>query len=107
YGMKNVKWITGIELRGDEYRGFWQERGWDNAAPYKLMSRIDVAKDGVVAGIAFGGDRGVSAVEVMIGDQPWKQAELRPPLSPLSWVLWHLEADVKAQGVMVRMIDGR
>ena len=70
------------------------------------MSRIDVAKAGVVAGIAFGGDRGVSAVEVMIGDQPWRRAELKTPLSPLSWVLWRLEAEVKGKGVMVRMIDG-
>jgi DMSO/TMAO reductase YedYZ molybdopterin-dependent catalytic subunit len=106
YGMKNVKWITRIELRADRYAGFWQQRGWDQAAPYQLMSRIDIAKNGVVAGIAFGGDHGVSAVEVRVGDQPWRKAELRGPLSPLSWVLWNLEADVKGHGVMVRMIDG-
>jgi DMSO/TMAO reductase YedYZ molybdopterin-dependent catalytic subunit len=105
YGMKNVKWIRKIELRKDDYRGFWQKRGWDDDAPYKLMSRIDVARNGVVAGIAFGGDRGVSAVEVKIGDQPWRQAELREALSPLSWVLWHLEADVKGKPVIVRMFD--
>ena len=105
YGMKNVKWIRKIELRKDDYRGFWQQRGWDDDAPYKLMSRIDVARNGVVAGIAFGGDRGVSAVEVKIGDQPWRQAELREALSPLSWVLWHLEADVKGKSVTVRMFD--
>jgi DMSO/TMAO reductase YedYZ molybdopterin-dependent catalytic subunit len=105
YGMKNVKWITGIELSNQDYRGFWQQRGWDDRAPYKLLSRIDVARDGVVAGIAFGGEHGVRAVEVKVGDQPWRQATLRDPLSPLSWVLWHLEADVKGKGVMVRMID--
>jgi DMSO/TMAO reductase YedYZ molybdopterin-dependent catalytic subunit len=105
YGMKNVKWIKGIELSSSDYRGFWQERGWDDAAPYKLLSRIDVAKDGMVAGIAFGGDRGVKAVEVKVGDAPWAQAELREELSPLSWVLWHLAADVKGKPVYVRMID--
>ncbi len=106
YGMKNVKWITRIELRSDDYIGFWQQRGWDDSAPYQLMSRIDVARGGIVAGVAFGGDRGVSAVEVKVGDQPWRQAELRPPLSPLTWVLWHLEADCKGQPVTVRMADG-
>jgi DMSO/TMAO reductase YedYZ molybdopterin-dependent catalytic subunit len=106
YGMKNVKWITRIELRGDDYSGFWQQRGWDDAAPYQLMSRIDVAKAGVIAGIAFGGDRGVSAVEVKIGDQDWRQATLREPLSPLAWVIWHVEADANRQTVLVRMIDG-
>ncbi len=105
YGMKNVKWITRIELRSERYHGFWQQRGWDDAAPYNLMSRIDVAKNGVVAGIAFAGDRGVSDVEVKIGDEPWRKAELSTPLSPISWVLWHINADVKGKGVMVRMID--
>jgi DMSO/TMAO reductase YedYZ molybdopterin-dependent catalytic subunit len=103
YGMKNVKWITSISLSDSDYRGFWQVRGWNDAAHYKLMSRIDVAKEGMVAGIAFAGDRGVDSVEVKIGDQPWRQAELRPALSPISWVLWSLKADVKGKGVMVRM----
>lgn len=103
YGMKNVKWITAIELVDHDYRGFWQTRGWDDEAHYKLMSRIDVAKDGIVAGVAFAGDRGVDSVEVKIGDGPWKEAELRPALSPISWVLWSLKADVKGKGVMVRM----
>ena len=48
----------------------------------------------------------MSAVEVKIGDQPWRPATLKPPLSPLSWVLWHVDADVKGKGVMVRMFDG-
>jgi len=103
YGMKNVKWITSIELVNTDYRGFWQRRGWDDAAPYKLMSRIDIAKDGFVAGVAFAGDRGVDSVQVRIGDGPWRDAELRPALSPITWVLWSLKADVKGKGVMVRM----
>ena len=103
YGMKNVKWITAIELVDRDYRGFWQVRGWDDEAHYKLMSRIDVAKDGRVAGIAFGGDRGVKSVEVRIGDEPWREATLRPALSPISWVLWSIDADARGKGVMVRM----
>jgi len=103
YGMKNVKWITSIELADSDYRGFWQRRGWDDDAPYKLMSRIDIAKDGFVAGVAFAGDRGVDSVQVRIGDEPWREAELRPALSPITWVLWSLKADVKGKGVVVRM----
>jgi DMSO/TMAO reductase YedYZ molybdopterin-dependent catalytic subunit len=106
YGMKNGKWITRIEVRTERYAGFWQERGWDQAAPYQLMSRIDVARDGLVAGIAFGGDRGVKSVEVQIGDQQtWRQATLKAPLSPLSWVLWKVDGDVRGKSVTVRMID--
>jgi DMSO/TMAO reductase YedYZ molybdopterin-dependent catalytic subunit len=103
YGMKNVKWITSIELADSDYRGFWQRRGWDDVAHYKLMSRIDIASAGVVAGVAFAGDRGVDSVQVRIGDEPWREAELRPALSPISWVLWSLKANVKGKGVMVRM----
>jgi DMSO/TMAO reductase YedYZ molybdopterin-dependent catalytic subunit len=103
YGMKNVKWVTSIELADHDYRGFWQSRGWDDAAHYKLMSRIDIAHEGLVAGVAFSGDRGVSSVQVRIADGPWQEAELRPALSPLSWVLWSLKADVQGKGVMVRM----
>jgi len=103
YGMKNVKWITSIELSDSDYRGFWQQRGWDDVAKYKLMSRIDIAKDGFIAGVAFAGDRGVDSVQVRIGSEPWREAELRPALSPITWVLWSLKADVKGKGVMVRM----
>ena len=106
YGMKNVKWITAIELVDYDYRGFWQKRGWDDVARYKLVSRIDIAKDGFVAGVAFAGDRGVDSVQVKIGDEPWRDAELHPALSPITWVLWSLKEgkpDVKGKGVMVRM----
>ena len=103
YGMKNVKWITSIEVAESDYLGFWQRRGWDDVAHYKLMSRIDVASDGLVAGIAFAGDRGVDSVQVRIGDEPWREAELRPALSPITWVLWSLKADARGKGVMVRM----
>jgi DMSO/TMAO reductase YedYZ molybdopterin-dependent catalytic subunit len=103
YGMKNVKWITSIEQADRDYRGFWQRRGWDDVAHYKLMSRIDIARDGFVAGVAFAGDRGVDSVQVRIGDGAWQEAELKPELSPITWVLWSLKADVKGKGVMVRM----
>jgi DMSO/TMAO reductase YedYZ molybdopterin-dependent catalytic subunit len=106
YGMKNVKWITAIELTKEDYRGFWQKRGWDDQAQYKSMSRVDVARGSTAAGIAFSGDRGVRTVEVKVGDQPWREAEMRRALSPLSWVLWHIEEDVRGKRVMVRMIDG-
>lgn len=103
YGMKNVKWIRAIEVVDEDFRGFWQTRGWDDAAPYKLMSRIDIAKDGLVAGVAFAGDRGVRSVQVMVGDAPWMEAELEPAMSPFSWVRWSVRADARGKGVMVRM----
>ena len=37
YGMKNVKWITRIELVDYDYKGFWAKQGWDDAAPYNTV----------------------------------------------------------------------
>jgi hypothetical protein len=117
YGMKNVKWITQIELVDYDYKGYWQERGWDDRAEYKTMSRIDIPETSAsragttVAGIAFAGDRGISRVEVSTnGGVTWEPAQLRAPLSPYSWVLWqhpwtpHQAATVE---LLVRATDGR
>lgn len=32
YGYKWAKWITGIELTDSPYRGYWEERGYNNRA---------------------------------------------------------------------------
>lgn len=117
FGMKNVKWISKIELSGVDYKGYWQRRGWDDRAEYKTMSRVDIARAGragepaTVAGIAFAGDRGVSRVEVSTdGGRSWNDAVLREPLSPFTWVLWQLPWAPAAAGtyrVVVRATDGR
>lgn len=102
YGMKQPKWITSIEVT-DEYReGYWVERNWDQVAQVKATSVIDtVAVDHIIengeqrlvpiGGIAYSGDRGISAVEVRVDGGPWEPAELRAPLSETSWVIWRYE----------------
>lgn len=117
YGMKNVKWITQIELVGYDYKGYWQARGWDDRAEYKTMSRIDLpsastsAARAAMAGIAFAGDRGISKVEVSKdGGGTWELAEVKRPLSPYSWVLWHhpwLPDHAGKYELLVRATDGR
>jgi DMSO/TMAO reductase YedYZ molybdopterin-dependent catalytic subunit len=117
YGMKNVKWITKLEVVAIDYKGYWQRRGWDDRAEYQTMSRIDVARasragePATIAGIAFAGDRGIARVEVSTdGGATWRDAELRAPLSPNAWVLWRLEWTPPAAGtftVVVRATDGR
>ncbi len=32
YGYKWVRWLTGIELSAEPYRGYWESRGYDNEA---------------------------------------------------------------------------
>ena len=115
YGKKNVKWITGIEAVNYDYLGFWQNRGWDDRAVYKTLSRIDapegtVGESATIAGIAFAGDRGITKVEVSTdGGKTWEQAEIKPALSQYSWVLWHKEWSPTYSGrhlIKVRATDG-
>ena len=102
YGMKQPKWITDIVLVPDFIPGYWVKRGWDATAQRRTTSVIDtVATSDVirrggrtfvpVGGIADAGARGISRVEVQVDDGPWEAAELRAPLSGLTWVIWRYE----------------
>ena len=102
YGMKQPKWITGIEVVDQYQEGYWVERGWDEIAQVKATSVIDsVAVEAVIeqgdqrlipiGGIAFSGDRGISKVEVRVDGGPWEAAQLRSPLSESTWVIWRYE----------------
>lgn len=102
FGMKQPKWITGIEVVEDYQEGYWVERGWDEVARMKATSVIDtVAVDAVIeqgdqrlvpiGGIAFAGARGISKVEVRVDGGPWQEAQLRSPLSETTWVIWRYE----------------
>src|SRR6185437_12505072 len=88
YGYVSAcKWITEIELsRFSDFDAYWVPRGWSQQAPIKTESRIDTPRDGAkrkagtvaVAGVAWAQHRGVSKVEVQIGDGPWQVATLAP-----------------------------
>ncbi|MDQ3876882.1 MAG: molybdopterin-dependent oxidoreductase [Actinomycetota bacterium] len=119
YGMKNVKWITEIEVVDSDFLGFWQSRGWNDRAIVHTESRIDVAGDNLnasvgdatwIAGVAWAGDRGISKVEVSTdGGRTWNEALLKDPLSPLSWRLWAHRWTPTTQGparVECRATDG-
>lgn len=116
YGMKNPKWLTEIEVVDHAYDGFWEQRGWAKVAPVKTQVRIDVPPDAtvgtaaVVAGMAFAGDRGISGLEISDdGGRSWADAELKPPLSDLSWVLWRFPWTPREPGsveLIARATDG-
>ena len=40
FGMKNVKWLTKVVAVNEDVKGFWQERGWSDAAHVVTMSKI-------------------------------------------------------------------
>jgi DMSO/TMAO reductase YedYZ molybdopterin-dependent catalytic subunit len=102
YGMKQPKWITDIVLVPDFLPGYWVKRGWDKMAVRKTTSVIDTVATGdlqhrggrtfvPVGGIADAGARGVSRVQVQVDGGSWEDAELRQPLSELTWVIWRYE----------------
>jgi hypothetical protein len=102
YGMKQPRWITGVEVIDEYKEGYWVDRSWDEVAQVKTTSVIDtvatnaVIRDGdqrrvPVGGIAFSGDRGISKVEVRVDGGPWEEAQLRSPLSETTWVIWRYD----------------
>jgi DMSO/TMAO reductase YedYZ molybdopterin-dependent catalytic subunit len=102
YGMKQPKWITGVEVTDTYKDGYWVERNWGEIAQVKTTSVIDTVaidhvlkKDGQkyipVGGIAFSGDRGISKVEIRVDSGSWEGAQLRSPLSETTWVIWRYE----------------
>lgn len=114
YGMKQPKWLGAIELVDRPFEGYWVKRGWSKAAIVKTMSRIDTSGSDdprtAVAGVAFAGDRGISAVEVSLDDgATWAATELETTLSPLAWRRWRYELDADAATgarLTVRGTDG-
>jgi DMSO/TMAO reductase YedYZ molybdopterin-dependent catalytic subunit len=120
YGMKQPKWIMSITLVADPIQGYWVTRGWDQKAEMRTTSVIDTVltnpldmRGGVtyvpIGGIAHAGAKGISKVEVQVDSGPWEAAELRAPLSGLTWVIWRYDWPF-AEGLhnfSVRTFDGQ
>ncbi len=118
YGMKQPKWLDSIELTNEEVRGYWEQQGWDHSAFVKTTSRFDVPADGeivkigslLVGGVAFAGKAGISKVEYTTdGGRSWQPADVTPPLSGLTWVIWRATWTPGSEGsyrLMVRATDG-
>jgi len=101
FGEKHVKWITRIEVGDESALGFYEKQGWgpdfivptrsrfDQPDNYSTLSSAVAAKGIPVRGVAFGGDRGISRVEVSFDDSAtWQNAKLDYPGTKLTWALW-------------------
>jgi DMSO/TMAO reductase YedYZ molybdopterin-dependent catalytic subunit len=95
YGMKNPKWLTGIEIVNGATPSYWSQRGWDPDAPVQVFTRVDTPARAIglwpvaVGGVAYAGDRGIARVEISAdGGATWLPAEHEPALSPVTWVRW-------------------
>ena len=101
FGEKHVKWLTRIELAGEDVKGFYETQGWGPDFMTPTRSRIDAPDHESrfslgqlsgpieVKGIAFGGDRGVSRVEISDDDgETWTDANIHYAGTKLTWALW-------------------
>ena len=135
YGEKQPKWLTRIELLSEAdgrlHRrhgcGFYKEQGWGQFgdripihsrfdAPQvrgdRFMEAFTVGKAVELRGMALGGDRGVSRVEVSFdAGKTWTEAPITEPGTRISWSLWQLAwtptADQAGETTLVvRATDG-
>lgn len=103
YGMKQPKWIVGIEVVETDERGYWVRRGWSATAQMQTSSVVDgVGTNEVysgadeqlylpIGGYAISGARGISKVEVSVDEGEWQEATLKTPYSELTWVYWRYD----------------
>jgi DMSO/TMAO reductase YedYZ molybdopterin-dependent catalytic subunit len=98
YGMKQPKWVVGIDALDRWVPGFWVARGWDKEGHVATTAAVDtiVRRERMieVGGFAYAGARGISRVEVRADQGDWQSAEIREPLSKTTWVIWRAEFDL-------------
>lgn len=122
FGEKHVKWLTRIELTGADVKGFYETQGWGPDFMTPTRSRIDAPDHESrfslgqlsgpieVKGIAFGGDRGISRVEISDDNgKTWADANIHYAGTKLTWALWSY--DWKPDGpddytLVIRATDG-
>lgn len=98
FGEKSVKWLTGIELVPQNVAGFYEKQGWGPDFRIPIQSRIDVPSVSQrllrnvpieIKGVAFGGNRGISRVEISLdGGHSWASAQIGYAATMLRWALW-------------------
>ncbi len=117
YGYVSAcKWITDIEVTTfAASHAYWTVRGWDQQAPIKTESRIDIPtgrkrlKAGriAVAGVAWAQHKGIAAVEARVNNGPWQQARLAavPDLDTWRQWVWDWQAAPGTHVIQARATD--
>lgn len=118
FGEKSVKWVTRIELVARDVQGFYEKQGWGPDFTIPTHSRFDgpdparPVSPGAVSlrGVAFGGNRGISRVEISFDDgNRWQEAKITMPGTRLTWAFWTYEWKPDQPGeyrLAVRATDG-
>jgi DMSO/TMAO reductase YedYZ molybdopterin-dependent catalytic subunit len=130
WGEVNVKWVTEIEVRETETKGYWERRGWHGTGPVETVAKLHAVERPAagrvrVGGHAYAGTRGIDRVEVSTdGGETWTAAALsaalpgRVPAGEVdlpadlgtaadAWRMWTHEYEATEQHrVVVRAVDG-
>jgi DMSO/TMAO reductase YedYZ molybdopterin-dependent catalytic subunit len=124
FGEKHVKWLTRIEVTTGEAKGFYENQGWGPDFIVPTRSRIDIPDHNSeislstltgpieVKGMAYGGDRGISRVELSFDDgETWDEADVYYAGGDLAWSLWSahegwLPDEPDDYNIVVRATDG-
>ena len=119
YGMKQPKWITGIEFLAEHQLGYWERKGWSDTAERQTRGVIDNPGDGanlsgerfLLAGYAVADASGIERVEVSEDNRAsWRSAEIVSNPSPYVWTFWRYEWQPLVAGshtLWVRAVNGR
>ncbi|MFZ3377847.1 MAG: molybdopterin-dependent oxidoreductase, partial [Chthoniobacterales bacterium] len=125
FGEKHVKWLTRIEVTDANAKGFYETQGWGPDFIVPTRSRIDVPEHESrfsinelrgpieVKGVAFGGDRGISRVELSLDDgETWDDADIYYTGGDLAWSLWSahngwMPDEPDDYTIVVRATDGQ
>lgn len=119
YGMKQPRWIVGMQVIDTDYRGYWEQQGWSNDAFIKVNSQILFPQSRevistptyTIRGLAHAGLAGVKKVEVSTDEgKAWSEATLirGPEPYQLVWTEWRYEWKVPSDGryvVVARATD--
>jgi DMSO/TMAO reductase YedYZ molybdopterin-dependent catalytic subunit len=117
YGYVSAcKWITDIEVTTfSAATAYWSQNGWDQQAPIKTESRIDVPNGGspvrpgrtAVAGVAWAQHKGIAAVEVQVDNGPWQEATLAgvPDIDCWRQWVWYWDATPGQHVIQARATD--
>jgi DMSO/TMAO reductase YedYZ molybdopterin-dependent catalytic subunit len=101
YGyVSATKWVTDINVTtfAGNY-AYWAQNGWDQQAPIKTESRIDVPTGAsplskgkvTIAGVAWAQHKGIDAVEVRVDNGQWEQARLAAVPGIDTWRQWAVD----------------
>lgn len=109
YGMASVKWLTGIRVLGEEFRGYFQAQQYvydrdGTREPVRLQqvralitrpaSGQELARGAAVAvrGVAWSGAAPIAQVDVSVAGGQWQKARLVGAPEPYGWQQWEFLA---------------